>query len=543
MAVVRGPGLSVAAVCRPSGAPVAAAPLLLPVVLVAAVLLAVTSCTDGGGSDMTAPSTTVAPPVGDDGPTAPGVATPIAALPAVIDRWTYLPEPVTVEVPAADPEAERGELDRLRGEAAVPFPPGDDRMTRLGEGTPTRYADLAVDVGRRRTLNPLRMARFLSLIAVAGHEAGVAADRAPTPEAPTPREVDPALGAPLPGVDAVGVELPAGQLPPEVVTSAAQRTVACALAPDECPRFERLDTIARRRLVASGAAWPSTIAASVGLGEAVGTAVLDRASGDGAAPWVASPTDLSPGGEWVPTPGMFSPALEPFAGTWRPWNLTSGGQYRPGPPPAAGTPEHDAAVAQVLAESTNLSDRDLRVAAYWDLGPGTSTPPGYWISDITADALRQAPVADQASGLALVATAMLDAGIATWDAKYAYRSVRPVTVIRAGSSPQWLPSLVTPPFPAFVSGHSAFTAAAAETMSVLRPERAEEFFDAAAEASDSRLLGGIHYWFDLTEGATLGQQVGRSALERAGVPPIANVRPVRDRITYGSADVRTEGRQ
>jgi membrane-associated phospholipid phosphatase len=525
---------------RPTGAPVVVIPVLL---VVAVVLLAVTSCTDGRGSDTAVPSTTAAPPATVDGTIAPGAATSIAALPPVADRWTYLSEPVTVEVPGPVPEAERGELERLRAEAAVPFPPGDDRMTRVGEGTPTRYADLTVDVGRRRTLNPLRMARLLSLVAVAGHEAAVAAARTPSPGAPMPRDVDPSLAAPLSGVDAVGVELPAGQLPPEVVTSAAQRTVACALVPDECPRFERLDAIARRRLVASGAAWPSTIDASVRLGEAVAAAVLARAEGDGAAPWTASPTDVSPGGEWVPTPGMFTPALEPFAGTWRPWNLTSGDQFRPDPPPAAGSPEHDAAVAQVLAEGTNLSDRDLRVAAYWDLGPGTSTPPGYWISDITADALRQAPVADQASGLALVATSMFDAGVATWDAKYAYRSVRPVTVIRSGASPQWLPSLVTPPFPAYVSGHSAFTAAAAETMSVLRPERAEEFLDAAAEASDSRLLGGIHYWFDLTEGATLGQQVGRAALERAGVQPVADARPVRERITYVAADVRSEGRQ
>lgn len=502
--------------------------------------LVLSACSSG--ESVSEPAVTSPDPGGTGAATMP-VATPIAALPPVVERWSYLDQPVQVEVPAPDTEAERPVLEQRRAEAAVPFPPGDDRMTRVGEGTPTRYADLAVDVGRRRGLNPLRMARFLSLVSVAGHEAAIAAARTRSPDVPTPRSVVPALGMPIPAVDAVGVELPAGQLPPEVVTSAAQRKVACSLTPDECERFRRLDDIARRRLVASGAVWPSTIDASVRLGDAVGDAVLARAATDGASAWVSTPTDLPPGGEWVPTPGMFAPALEPFAGGWRPWNLTSGEQFRPEAPPAAGTPEHDAAAAQVLEEATNLSDRDLRVAAYWDLGPGTSTPPGYWVSDITADALRQAPVADQASGLALVATAELDAGIATWDAKYAYRTVRPVTVIRRGASPQWLPSLVTPPFPAYVSGHSAFTAAAAETMSVLRPERAEEFFDAAAEASDSRLLGGIHYWFDLSEGADLGQRVGRAALERAGVMPLANVRPVRDRITYTSADVRTEGRQ
>jgi len=470
-------------------------------------------------------------------------AAPVAALPPVTDRWTYLDQPVTPAIPDPDPGAEQAELRRRRDAAAEPLPvTGDDRFTRVGEGTPTRFADLTVDVGRRRTLNPLRLARAAAVVAVAGHEAALAAARTPPPGVPSPREVDQSLGAPVAGVDSVGVELPPGQLPPELVTASAQRRVACELFPVECPRFRILDEVANRRLVVSGAAWPSTIDAARALGEQIGTSVLQRASTDGAAPWVASPTDLPPGDEWVPTPGMFAPALEPFAGGWRPWNLNSGDQFRPGAPPAAGSPDHAAATEQVLAEGSNLSDRDLRVTSYWDLGPGTSTPPGYWIADIASDALRQAPVADQASGLALVATAELDAGIAAWDAKYAYRTVRPVTVIRKGAAPQWLPSLVTPPFPSYVSGHSVFSSAAAEVIGALRPERADELLDAAAEASDSRLTGGIHYWFDLTDGATLGQQVGRAALDRAGVPPLDGVGSVRDRMRYTSADVRTGGR-
>jgi len=503
-------------------------------------------CTSGSddGRAATGDSTETTSTVADSGGAGPGAPTPVAALPPVAERRSYLDEVVVAEVPEPEPDAERAELERRRTEAGRPLETGgDDRFTRVGEGTPVRFAELTVDVGRRRTLNPLRLARAASIVAVAGHEAALAAARSAPPDVPSPAEVDPGLGAPVAGVDASGVELPEGQLPPEVVTAAAQRRVACELFPVECPRFEVLDTVATRRLVASGAAWPSTIDAARSLGESTGDAVLRRSAADGAAPWSASPDDLPPGGEWVPTPGMFAPALEPFAGEWRPWNLTSGDQFRPPPPPAVGTPEHAAATEQVLVEGSNLTDRDLRVASYWDMGPGTSTPPGYWISDIAADALRQAPVSDQAAGLALVATAELDAGIAAWDAKYAYRTVRPVTVIRKGAAPQWLPSLVTPPFPSYVSGHSAFTAAAAETMSVLRPERTDEFFDAAAEASDSRLTGGIHYWFDLTEGATLGERVGRAALERAGVRPVEGVRPVRERIVHGSADVRSGGRQ
>ena len=509
--------------------------------LVVIVLGTGAACSSGTGSGAGAGATSTAAATSQ--PPGAGTSTrprPVAALPPARDRWTYLAARPTVAVPVPDPSAERARLVKERTDAARPRPPGtDDRFTRVGEGTPTRFADLMVDIGRRRTVNPLRVARLGALVAVAGHEAALAAARTSLPAGRTPQQVDPVLGRAVPGVDSAGVELPAGQLPPEFVTATAQRTVGCSLSPVECPRIERLAEIARRRLVLSGAVWPSTIDAARQLGEQVGLSVLALGATDRAAPWKAAPDDLPPGGEWVPTPGSFSPALEPFAGTWRPWNLRSGDEFRPGPPPAAGTPAHAAAVQQVLDEATNLSDRALRRVAFWDLGPGTSTPPGYWLSDIAADAFREAPVADQASALALVATAELDAGVAAWDTKFAYRSVRPVTAIRKGPAPQWLPSLQTPAFPAYVSGHSVFSAAAAQVLAVLEPSRADEFLDAAAEASDSRLTGGIHYWFDLTEGAELGRKVGDAALGRAGLRPPTGVRSVRERLRFTSADVRT----
>ena len=235
---------------------------------------------------------------------------------------------------------------------------------------------------------------------------------------------------------------------------------------------------------------------------------------------------------------MFAPALEPFAGTWRPWNLTSGDQFRPPAPPKPGKPGFQAAVEQVLAVGTNVSDRDLRIVRYWDLGPGTSTPPGYWASDVAADALRSTTVADQASTLALTTTAAFDAGVATWDAKYHYLLVRPVTVIRKGASPQWLPSLATPPFPAYTSGHAGFGTAAVTVLAALVPARAEEFYDAAAEAGDSRVTGGIHFWFDDVEGTRLGAKVGAASLARAGLTPSADLKPVEYRLLFSSADAR-----
>ena len=85
----------------------------------------------------------------------------------------------------------------------------------------------------------------------------------------------------------------------------------------------------------------------------------------------------------------------------------------------------------------------------------------------------------------VLGNSMLDASIATWTEKEQFDYVRPITAvrhlyagqpIRAWAGPYqgvqtidgsaWFPyqesTVVTPPFPEFISGHSTFSAAAAE---------------------------------------------------------------------------------
>lgn len=113
----------------------------------------------------------------------------------------------------------------------------------------------------------------------------------------------------------------------------------------------------------------------------------------------------------------------------------------------------------------------------------------------------------------------------------------------------WLPyqrrNFVTPAFPGFISGHSTFSRAAAEVLakatgSEYFPGGLGEFvapagtylvfedgpstevrlqwatyYDAADQAGQSRLWGGIHIWPDDKVGRTLGSQVGLDAFARA----------------------------
>jgi hypothetical protein len=65
-----------------------------------------------------------------------------------------------------------------------------------------------------------------------------------------------------------------------------------------------------------------------------------------------------------------------------------------------------------------------------------------------------------------------------------------------------------PNFPAYVSGHSTFSSAAATVLSYLFPGDQSNFESMANEASLSRLYGAIHYRIDIDAGSSLGKDVG-----------------------------------
>ena len=65
-----------------------------------------------------------------------------------------------------------------------------------------------------------------------------------------------------------------------------------------------------------------------------------------------------------------------------------------------------------------------------------------------------------------------------------------------------------PNFPAYVSGHSTFSGAAATILGYLVPENAAKYTAMAEEAGLSRLVGGIHYRTDCEAGLSVGNKVG-----------------------------------
>ena len=164
----------------------------------------------------------------------------------------------------------------------------------------------------------------------------------------------------------------------------------------------------------------------------------------------------------------------------------------------------------------DLSDEQRRIARYWEGGEGTPLPAGI-LNGIALQLLRDhhASGPEAVRALALANVALADAGVAAWDAKYAYWNPRPENAIRDLVDPAWVPLLRTPLFPAYVSGHSTYSAATAEVLAYLFPTDASVFRDMAEEAGLSRLFGGIHYRSDHLEGSRMGREIGRQVVARA----------------------------
>jgi membrane-associated phospholipid phosphatase len=105
---------------------------------------------------------------------------------------------------------------------------------------------------------------------------------------------------------------------------------------------------------------------------------------------------------------------------------------------------------------------------------------------------------------------MMDAAICCWDAKFYYFNPRPSQV-----DPEIKTLTGLPNFPAYTSGHSTFSGAAATLLGHIVPQRAAAYNSMASEASLSRLYGAIHYRSDIETGMNMGKMIGAKAIQRA----------------------------
>ena len=77
---------------------------------------------------------------------------------------------------------------------------------------------------------------------------------------------------------------------------------------------------------------------------------------------------------------------------------------------------------------------------------------------------RRTTLVENARLFAHLNMSVADAGILCWVIKFTFDFFRPITSIREATDERWTPLLNTPPFPAYISGHSTFSSAAAASL-------------------------------------------------------------------------------
>lgn len=296
--------------------------------------------------------------------------------------------------------------------------------------------------------------------------------------------------------------------------------------------------------------------AGVALGVAVADRIIDERADDGTQADPPYVYESGPG-HYQPTyPDFTSPPYNPGWGGSRPWTMIAGKHFRPDGPEGyvemsalLTSAEYAEAFNEVkdlgARQSATRTPEQTMIAFFWanDLD-GTTKPPGQY-NTITATLARQQglSLSEKARLFALTSLAMADAGLAAWDAKYNtdIDLWRPITAVREADSdgnpatvgdPGWLPlKPFNPPFPAWVSGHSTFSAAHATAMMYFfgtdemsfevesedifyialggGPRQYDSFWEAAMECSLSRVYLGVHFRFDCLQGTELGEKVGR----------------------------------
>ena len=279
----------------------------------------------------------------------------------------------------------------------------------------------------------------------------------------------------------------------------------------------------------------AVISRSTEFGKAIAKKVFDWAETDGYLQindaYTPLPALTGPA-FWVPPP---TPSIQsaPYWGNVRRLVPGSGASAQAGPPPAYSTDpgsEFYKMVKEVYDLSPLPGSEQQSMALFWRDVPGTSTP-GHYVSILKQVLESDKPSLDVAAlAYALGGIMVFDASISTWQTKYTYNLVRPITYVRnVLGHTTWSPFLGTPPHPEYPSGHASLSAANAEALTIVfgndhsfvdhtfdylgfASRSYNSFRDAGEEAGISRLYAGIHYRISIDVGLWQGRKVAGNIL-------------------------------
>ena len=197
--------------------------------------------------------------------------------------------------------------------------------------------------------------------------------------------------------------------------------------------------------------------------------------------------------------------IEPQAGKWKTWALTSTSQLAPQSPPSRSISDEEIGVLKQLSFDRDAAALDL--INYWDAGS-----PSFRWNEFTIDRILRNNIGNPRAPriLSYVHVAIYDAMVTAWRWKYLYNRQRPSALNRSLTT-----AIPNPNSPSYPSEHAVAAGAASAVLAFFFPADAEIFRTKAEEAGRSRLLAGVNYPTDVKAGLELGRAVAAVVIERA----------------------------
>ena len=376
-------------------------------------------------------------------------------------------------------------------------------------GSPSyQWNQIALSEISKFNLNTPRGERVLALVNVAIYDAMVAAwDSKYIYNRPRPSDLVKSLSTAIPNPDSPSY-------PSEhAVAAGAASTVLAYLFPADAQTFADQAAGAGTSRLLAGVQYPSDVQAGLDLGRAVAALVIARAQSDGSDAIFGGSIPNGPC-DWKGT----NP-VEPLAGTWKTWVLSSGSEFRPGPPPACDSAQEAAELAVVksfprvlpAAGSATATGSPFYTESKGFFWQGKAVT--FW-SDLLDKKIFENRLENNppraARAYAIQSITGYDAMVACWDGKYTYWAIRPVQL---DSTTKTL--FTTPNHPGYPSAHACVSGANAGALAYLFPQDAESFQAQAVEAAESRIWSGIHFRSDINAGFAIAQAVVQAVAAQA----------------------------
>lgn len=198
--------------------------------------------------------------------------------------------------------------------------------------------------------------------------------------------------------------------------------------------------------------------------------------------------------------GIQLPAqVEPGAGNWKTWFITSGKDYRLAQPSS-----YKEEIKEVIAKQQSLDDAGRLQIQYWNAGA-----PGYRWQNLIQTVWQSDTSMNSIFAYMLLSVATYDATIAAWDTKYAYKRVRPFQAER--NIRLLVPDPVSPSYPC---EHSVAAGVAVTVIAKYFPSLADTARRMAQKLMDSRVAAGVAFPSDTRAGFELGRTIAEQEIER-----------------------------